>query len=204
MADDDWIAYRGAVALIGDEGAVLRALRTGAISRGRGDHRVEEDIPADRWAQWTFLPTKGSEYMRRFCWLVPPRKEQVRVCTGFGEIRLLRADVERLAAPTNAERLVEEKEAEPERPRSNAGRKAKYVWFWVEQYLEELFAERGDPNDPGQEPGWNSDEDVANAVLDRFEKHAKKGEAPALGTVQNYIRPLLVNLRARNARNATK
>jgi hypothetical protein len=117
MTDDAWIAYRGAVALIGDDGAVLRALRTGAIkSRGRGDYREEEDIPADRWAEWTFLPTcTGAGSMRKFCWLVPPGKEQVRVCTGFGEIRLLRADVERLAAPPASAEQIEEKDIEPQR-----------------------------------------------------------------------------------------
>jgi|HubBroStandDraft_6_1064221.scaffolds.fasta_scaffold241977_2 hypothetical protein len=104
MADDEWIAYRGAVALIGDEGAVLRALMTGRIkSRGRRDYGAEEDIPADRWAEWTFLPAfKGAGSMRKFCWLVPPGSELSRVCRGFGEIRLLRADVERLVAPATS------------------------------------------------------------------------------------------------------
>jgi hypothetical protein len=133
MTDNEWMAYGGAVALIGDEGAVLRALKTGAIgSRGviynplLGRDELE-DIPADRWAQWTFLPTfKGSDYMRRFCWLVPPGKEQVRVCTGFGDIRLLRSDVERLAVPAAIAEQIEEKPVEPEQsPRAKARLPAK-------------------------------------------------------------------------------
>jgi hypothetical protein len=104
VADDEWIAYGGAVALVGDEGAVLRALKTGAI-KSRGLNNLlgeEEDIPAGRWGQWTFLPTfKGAvpEWMRAAAWLVPPGKEVRRICCGFKEIRLLRADVERLAPP---------------------------------------------------------------------------------------------------------
>jgi hypothetical protein len=109
MTYDEWIAYRGAVALIGDEGAVLRALMTGTI-KSRGLNNLlgeEEDIPADRWAEWTFLPTcteAGSR--RKFCWLVPPGREQVRVCTGFREIRLLGADVERFVAPATIDLAV--------------------------------------------------------------------------------------------------
>jgi hypothetical protein len=65
-----------------------------------------EDIPADRWAQWTFLPTfKGplSEKMRAKDWLVPNDTALSRVCRGFGDIVLLRKDVERLAAPVTIE-----------------------------------------------------------------------------------------------------
>jgi hypothetical protein len=98
MTDYEWMAYRSAAALIGDEDAVLSALMTGAIkSRGRRDYH-----PANLWAEWTFLPRKGSEHMRKFCWLVPPGKELSRVCRGFGEIRLSRVDVERLAEPEAA------------------------------------------------------------------------------------------------------
>jgi hypothetical protein len=104
VTEDGWIAYRGAVALVGDEGAVLRALMTGGIkSQGRAlDSRDPEDISADRWAEWSFLPTfKGPvpEWMRAAGWLVPPGTELRRICCGFKEIRLLRADVKRLAAP---------------------------------------------------------------------------------------------------------
>jgi hypothetical protein len=101
VTEDAWVAYRSAAVELGGDGPVLRALMTGKIkSRGRRDYREEEDIPADRWAEWTFLPAfKGAGSMRKFCWLVPPGSELSRVCRGFGEIRLLRADVERLAAP---------------------------------------------------------------------------------------------------------
>jgi hypothetical protein len=104
MADDEWMAYRSDAVELGGDGPGLRALMTGKIrSRGRGDYREEEAIPASLWAEWTFLPTfKGplSEKMRALCWLVPPGAEFNRVCRGFGEIRLLRADVERLASPS--------------------------------------------------------------------------------------------------------
>lgn len=107
MTEDAWIAYRGAVALIGDEGAVSRALMTGAVkSRGLiyrplpGREELE-DIPADLWAQWTFLPTfRGlSDKRRALVWLVPPRKELSPICRGYSDIVLVRADVERLVAP---------------------------------------------------------------------------------------------------------
>ena len=37
--------------------------------------------------------------MRALCWLVPSGTELSRVCRGFGELRLSRADVGRLAEP---------------------------------------------------------------------------------------------------------
>jgi hypothetical protein len=114
VTEDAWIAYRGAVALIGDEGAVSRALMTGAVkSRGLiyrplpGREELE-DIPADLWAQWTFLPTfRGlSDKRRALVWLVPPRKELSPICRGYSDIVLVRADVERLVAPPAIEPAV--------------------------------------------------------------------------------------------------
>jgi hypothetical protein len=85
--------------------------------------------------------------------------------------------------------------------RVRAGRREKYDWDEAKQYVEKLFREQGDPNDPGQVNGWRSDTDVADAVVEHFEKLAKKGEpTPDPGTVRNKIRPWLGALRERNAR----
>ena len=105
---DEWIAYRGAVALIRDEDAALRALMTGAVkSRGviysplPGSAELE-DIPANLWAQWAFLPTfRGlSDKRRALVWLVPQGEQLSPICRGYDDIVLSRADVERLSSPS--------------------------------------------------------------------------------------------------------
>jgi hypothetical protein len=104
---DEWMAYRSAAVMLVGDGPVLDALMAGKIN-SRGLNNLlgeEEDIPADIWARWSFTPTfKGPvpEWMRAAGWLVPPGKELRRICCGFKEIRLLRADVERLAEPVTA------------------------------------------------------------------------------------------------------
>jgi hypothetical protein len=102
MTDSEWIAFRTAVVMVGGARPVLDALMTGQIrSQGRKDYGELEELTADHWATMTFLPVfKEAGSMRKFDWLVPRGKERVRVCTGFGDIRLLRADVERRAEAT--------------------------------------------------------------------------------------------------------
>jgi hypothetical protein len=104
MNDDEWIAFRGAADLLGGYAPVLRALRLSKIkSQGLAlDGTDHEDISAMQWSEWSFLPTfRGpvSEQRRAQGWLVPPGTEIRRIGHGFREIRLLRADVERLAEP---------------------------------------------------------------------------------------------------------
>jgi hypothetical protein len=77
-------------------------------------------------------------------WLVPPGSELCRVCRGFGEIRLLREDVERLAAPPALAEQIEEKEVEPRRPpRAKAKLPAKELLHEaVARVLREKFPTR--------------------------------------------------------------
>jgi hypothetical protein len=118
VTDETWIAYGVAVDMLGGDEPVLRALRGDKIksrgtcfSRTKGHDEVKT-IPADLWGEWAFLPTfKGqlSEARRALCWLVPPGAELSGVCRGFGDLRLLRADVERLAASIKGQPAVEAK-----------------------------------------------------------------------------------------------
>jgi hypothetical protein len=119
MPDNGWIPFAAAEALAfdGDEAEarkrLLRALRLGQVS-SRGvllpdrevldDGRLREnfepeDIPADRWSDWEFLPIyQGSlsAKMRRLQWLVPAGAVLSRVCRGYADVRLSRSDVDRL------------------------------------------------------------------------------------------------------------
>jgi hypothetical protein len=121
VTDDVWIAYRSAAVMLGGDARVLDALMGGKI-KSRGLNNLlgeEEDILADRWGQWTFLPTfRGPvpEWMRAAGWLVPPGTEVKRICCGFKEIRLLRADVAQLAAPPAIEPEPQDTEQSPPRP----------------------------------------------------------------------------------------
>ena len=202
MTDDGWVPVASAVALLNSRHVsaapkVLRNTLNCCVDvRSRGVLAIDGIEPValgpEQWSTMVFNLERQS--------LNPPSKR--RIATGFTKVELLRSDVERLAALPALGEQLEEKEVEPEQPpRAKAGRKEKYDWHWVPQYLDELFSENGDPREPGQETEWNSDTAVADAVLKRFERHAKKDEeTPSLGRVQNYIRPLLVKLRARNAR----
>ncbi len=116
MTRHDWIPFLTAVALLADNDApaatdrLLRALRLGEV-RSRGIPAVGAadpiEIDADLWATWKFLPTyKGpiSDKMRGLQWLVPSGLELSRVCRGYGDVRLFRSDVVKLASrrPANA------------------------------------------------------------------------------------------------------
>jgi hypothetical protein len=95
MTDDEWIAYGRAAALMGDEGAVLRALRLGRV-RSRGVPALEAtepvDIGPDHWATMVFNRERQS--------LDPPSNR--RIPTGFTQIKVSRSDVEQLASPMEA------------------------------------------------------------------------------------------------------
>jgi hypothetical protein len=162
VTEDAWIAYRGAVALIGDaheaEERLLRGLRLGKV-RSRGvpafdsparDANEPVDIEPDHWSAMVFNHKRQSL----------DRPSFRPIATGFTQIKVSRSDVERLAAPAAIAEQIEEKEVEPERPpRAKAGRRAEHDWGAVELYLKELFDDRGDPyDDPGQVADWYSDE----------------------------------------------
>jgi hypothetical protein len=211
VAQAEWIARARGEAILStcgvqDAGARLTASSQIGEVRSQGVPAIEggEPVPIDPslWAIWRFNSDRQS--------LDPPSSR--RIASGFAAIQISRAEVEALAKKMTQEarntansRPLSAKEQSDvgaaSHARVRAGRREKYDWDEAKQYVEKLFREQGDPNDPGQVNGWRSDTDVADAVVEHFEKLAKKGEpTPDPGTVRNKIRPWLGALRERNAR----
>jgi hypothetical protein len=107
LTDRDWIPFATAVAILFDGDnrkateRLQRVLMRGEVkSRGipARDGIEPADIDADRWGVWWFNVVRES--------LDPPSKS--RIATGFTNVRISRADVERLA-----DRLVAQTKSEP-------------------------------------------------------------------------------------------
>lgn len=151
MISEEWIPFATATLIIASENAaesLRNALILGQVRScgywwgdldelSRYGHAepaeveaLRRDIPAERWASWAFIPRRQ--------WLVPPEHAKRKVCGGFDGVRLLRADVEKIASahvasaraskgnrarvPSLAEGLaIELKQMYPQRPVKQRG-----------------------------------------------------------------------------------
>jgi hypothetical protein len=98
-------------------------------------------------------------------------------------------------------RLVEKKNS----ARAGAGRPPVGDWDEAELFAFKLFDERGDPDEPGQDDGWRTRTDVADAVHQHLVDLASKSgkEPPDHGTVRRRVPRWLADWRAakRSVRN---
>jgi hypothetical protein len=84
--------------------------------------------------------------------------------------------------------------------KSNAGRARVHDRDEAIGFAKQLWEENGDPRQvQNAKKDWRSDYDIAEWVVEHLRKHDKEQEPPEVSTVSKWLRPVLSELRARQA-----
>jgi hypothetical protein len=78
---------------------------------------------------------------------------------------------------------------------SKPGRKPKYDWSDIEQFVIKTLGEKGDFSDPDQADDWKSQNDLIEDVITYMERHMGAGNAPAESTLKLNIAPMVARWR---------
>ena len=76
--------------------------------------------------------------------------------------------------------------------RRRSGRRRKHDWDEGELFGKEQLKTKGDPTKPeNQEKGWESQADLARAIMAHMAKYSEDGEEPPFSTAQELAARLL-------------